>query len=180
MKYKSLILVASVVLIAAGCNKAANDNQDNNQANNTQNQQQNSQNQANTSNNTPAAQPNTSTSQTPKPGGTLESDLHFSGESDIGDAVDQPQVFQIDITKDGFYPTTIRVNKGDYVQFVNKDSDKHWPASNPHPSHIDLPGFDAKKGLATNEKFTYQFQKSGSWGFHDHFNSSFKGTVTVQ
>jgi plastocyanin len=180
MKYKGLIIVALIVLVAAGCNKKTSNDQQNNTnsvVNQSQDQQQDSS-QDTQLEGTPEV--NDTPDSNNSVDNTLEGDLHFSGEDDIGMPADQPEVFQIDITKDGFYPTSLRLRKGDYVQFVNKDTQKHWPASDPHPTHTALPAFDAKKSLATNEKFVFQFNTSGDWVFHDHMNPSSKGTITVQ
>lgn len=86
---------------------------------------------------------------------------------------------QIVINANGFSPANITVKQGTVVTFVNKDSQAHWPASNPHPVHSDLPGFDALKGLTTGGVYSYTFTKLGTWGFHDHVNPVNHGSVTV-
>ncbi len=90
------------------------------------------------------------------------------------------QQHEIDMGADGFNPSTITVKQGDWVVFVNKDTQPHWPASNPHPTHTDLPGFDALRRIARGDSYKYQFKKAGTWGFHDHLNPSNGGSVTVQ
>lgn len=187
MKYKAnfkvVLLAAAVLLIAAGCNKAAQNNTENQNQNATQQTQENqssdSQNQNNNqqaANNTPAN--TTNQKPVPEPGGTLAGDLHFSGESD---AMDQsPEVLEVQITKDGFTPSTITVHAGDYVQFVNKDTVAHRPASDPHPTHTDLPGFDSKNPLQPGDKYRFQFTKVGTWGYHDHLNPTTHGEVIVK
>jgi plastocyanin len=84
------------------------------------------------------------------------------------------------MTADGFVPSTITIQKGDYVQFTNSDSNLHWPASGPHPAHTALPGFDALKGITAGNYYRYQFTKVGTWYFHDHLNPSLKGSVVVK
>jgi len=87
---------------------------------------------------------------------------------------------EIDITSSGFTPSDVTVKSGTVVTFKNTDSSKqHWPASNPHPSHTDLPGFDSLKGLAQNETYSFTFTKLGKWKFHDHLNERLGGSVTV-
>ena len=169
MKYRILIAVAMVALIAAGCNKANN-------TNNTENTQQETENttpeQTETSTgDATAASPSGSTPATSAP--------TFSDEDDVK-PVDQPEVREIKITSTGFSPSTITIMKGDYVQFTNTDSAKHWPASDPHPAHTGLSGFDATRGLASGEKYTYQFMNTGTFSFHDHMNASLKGSVIVK
>ena len=179
MKFKGLLIIALVLLVAAGCNKKAEENQPETNSNQSQ-QTQNNESTPTDSGDVSDAVANSNPQNTPSSPATLESDIRFSGEPGMSDANDQPQVYQIDITKDGFYPASFTIRKGDYVQFVNKDTAKHWPASDPHPKHNDLPGFDAKAGLALNEKFTYQFNTSGEWKYHDHLNPSVKGVMIVQ
>lgn len=86
----------------------------------------------------------------------------------------------ISVTDTGFSPVTITVPAGTTVTFVNNGQGLHWPASDVHPTHQLLPGFDALRGLATGETYSYTFSKAGSWTCHDHLNPTFKCTVVVQ
>ena len=100
----------------------------------------------------------------------------------------------VEITSTGFSPKTLTIKAGEKVTFVNKGSGAHWPASAVHPTHAVYPGsglikcgtaeqaniFDACKGLATNEEFTFTFNSKGSWNYHDHQNPSLTGTVVVE
>ena len=95
---------------------------------------------------------------------------------------------QITITADGFSPKTITVKAGDTVTFFNEDSNQHWPASAMHPTHNVYPEsggcigskFDACKGLAQGESFSFTFNKKGSWKYHDHLSVTSTGTVVVE
>lgn len=86
----------------------------------------------------------------------------------------------VQINADGFSPATISVKSGDIVTFVNKDSGPHRVASNPHPTHTDLPGFDSLKDLGAGESYSFTFVKKGTWGYHDHLNPSHLGKVVVE
>jgi plastocyanin len=85
----------------------------------------------------------------------------------------------ISITANGFNPKEIKITKGTKVVFTNNDTAQHWPASNPHPLHTLYPGFDALKGLAQGETYTFTFDKVGNWGYHDHLNPSVHGEIKV-
>lgn len=90
-----------------------------------------------------------------------------------------PSTVEIDITENGFFPAVITVKEGTSVVFKNKDGDGHWPASNQHPSHMDLPGFDSLQPVASGNTYAYTFTKLGTWGFHDHLHPNLHGSVIV-
>ena len=93
----------------------------------------------------------------------------------------------IRITSSGFEPKTLTVKAGTTVTFVNEDTNQHWPASAMHPTHNVYPEsggcigskFDACKGLAQGESFSFTFNEKGSWGYHDHLQTSITGKIVV-
>ena len=104
--------------------------------------------------------------------------------------------YTIEITSAGFSPNTLKVKTGDSVTFINKDSDKHWPASDIHPTHTLYPGtnigtcfsgtdeekakmFDACRALEQGESWSFTFNEKGIWGYHDHKASTLVGTIEV-
>src|SRR3990167_9423379 len=50
----------------------------------------------------------------------------------------------VTISKNGFVPATLSIKKSQTVEWVNNDDVPHRVASNPHPTHTGLPGFDSK------------------------------------
>lgn len=86
----------------------------------------------------------------------------------------------VEMTDTGIVPTTITVKSGTTITFVNKGQQPHWPASDPHPIHTDLPGFDAKHALAPGDIYRFTFVKVGSFGMHDHLHPSFHAQIIVQ
>ncbi len=94
-------------------------------------------------------------------------------------APEAPTTATINMTSAGFQPANITVKKGTTVTFVNKDTQPHWPASGPHPTHTALPGFDALKAIPSGGSYSYTFTKVGVWSYHDHLNSSLFGKITV-
>ncbi|MEK6855405.1 MAG: hypothetical protein AABX73_04245, partial [Nanoarchaeota archaeon] len=98
----------------------------------------------------------------------------------------------IEISSTGFSPQNLVINKGESVTFINKDSKKHRPATDIHPSHKLYPGssiekcdsaerdkiFDSCRGLSQEESYSFVFNEIGIWGYHDHLNPQFKGTIT--
>lgn len=91
-------------------------------------------------------------------------------------------------TDSGFSPGILSVKKGDTVTFKNNASDDMWVASNPHPLHNGYPTtggcvsstFDACHNIAPGSSFSFKFDIAGTWGYHNHLNSSEGGTVVVQ
>ena len=107
-----------------------------------------------------------------------ESELVSSPETTDDETVQTGDV-TITITEAGFDPQHVTVAVGTTVTFVNNGQALHWPASDVHPTHQILPEFDAKQGLATGETYSYTFDNTGTWTFHDHLSSTHTGTVTV-
>ncbi len=83
-------------------------------------------------------------------------------------------------TDNGFSPASVTIKDGDSVTFKNESNNDMWVASNPHPVHTELAGFDARKNMSKGESYTFTFTKSGTWGYHNHPNSSDAGTVVVE
>ena len=100
----------------------------------------------------------------------------------------------IEITSSGFSQKTLTIKKGETVTWVNKDTEEHWPASAMHPTHTVYPGsdiekcgtseekniFDACKGLAPGESYSFTFNEIGSWGYHDHIMANLFGKIIVE
>lgn len=99
----------------------------------------------------------------------------------VADDADEEVAGEVTITmsESGFSPASVAVKPGTKVQFVNNGQALHWPASAVHPTHTVLPGFDAKRGLATGETYAFTFNKSGVWTCHDHLVPNLTCVVTV-
>jgi len=92
----------------------------------------------------------------------------------------QAKTVEVSITSSGFSPSTVTINAGDTVEFVNMDSASHWPASNTHPIHNCYPGFDSNPGIGPGGSYSFTFNIVKTCGFHDHLNPSVGGTIIVQ
>lgn len=86
----------------------------------------------------------------------------------------------ITYTNQGFIPQQLTVKKGQAVIFTNSGNSPMWVASDPHPQHTGLPGFDAKKAMQKGESYSFTFDTVGHWGFHNHLTPSDAGTIIVQ
>ncbi|OGZ44908.1 MAG: hypothetical protein A3C84_00975 [Candidatus Ryanbacteria bacterium RIFCSPHIGHO2_02_FULL_48_12] len=85
----------------------------------------------------------------------------------------------IRMTKNGFEPEEVTIQKGMRVTWVNEDSVPRWPASNLHPTHGIYPEFDPLEGIPPGASWSFVFDRVGSWRFHDHLLPQMKGTVYV-
>lgn len=91
-------------------------------------------------------------------------------------------------TDKGFFPAPVTIRKGETVVFKNNASDSMWVASNPHPTHSGYPTtggcvgstFDACKNIPPGGSWSFTFDISGTWGYHNHLNPSESGTIVVQ
>lgn len=104
------------------------------------------------------------------------------------------KTYTVEMTSKGFAPANLTIAKGDTVEFVNKDTAKHWPATAVHPAHTVYPGSDIKKcgtsfaitmfdscrGLAQGETWPFTFNEVGSWKYHDHLSATLWGEITVK
>lgn len=93
----------------------------------------------------------------------------------------------------GYSPSTLKVKKGDFVVFENKNSKMMWTASAVHPTHKVYPGsdikmcgtntlvaiFDACKGYVLDESWEFKFDNQGTWKYHNHLQPNHTGTVVV-
>lgn len=85
----------------------------------------------------------------------------------------------ITYTSNGFSPNTITVKSGDKVKITNESGSLLEFSSDPHPSHTinsELNAGDTGDGQST----TITVTKSGKWGFHNHYNASHRGSITVE
>lgn len=94
----------------------------------------------------------------------------------------------ITYTDNGYAPATLTIKKGETVIFKNQSSRAMWAASAMHPTHRVYPTtggclgstFDACKGVQTGDSWSFKFDVSGSWKYHDHLTPGDRGEIIVQ
>ncbi len=118
----------------------------------------------------------TVTTQTEERNTVLISPTPMVTPSISGQPVAPRKANEVDFDGLHFNPSTLTIRAGTTVNFVNMSNTPMWVASNPHPSHTDLPGFD-EKGNGDSYRFT--FTKVGTWGYHNHPNPTIGGTIVV-
>ncbi|MBI5140117.1 MAG: hypothetical protein HZA94_01560 [Candidatus Vogelbacteria bacterium] len=88
----------------------------------------------------------------------------------------------------GFQPNKVTIQKGQTVTWKNSSETPMWVASAMHPSHATYPTtggclgstFDACKTINKGESWSFQFDFSGEWKYHNHRKPTDFGTVVVQ
>jgi plastocyanin len=88
-------------------------------------------------------------------------------------------IVNIEIKNFSFSPAEITIKSGDTVKWTNQDEAPHLVASDPHPTHTDLPGLESKS-LAKGDSYEFTFEKTGTYGYHCHLHPSMKGKIVVE
>jgi len=116
------------------------------------------------------------------------------GRESVPETAANPASAEIAYTDAGFSPSSLTIKKGGTVRFVNGSSNPFWPASAVHPTHKIYPGsdiekcgtaeeskiFDACRGISPGGSWSYTFNETGSWNYHDHLNAKNFGKIIVQ
>jgi plastocyanin len=88
---------------------------------------------------------------------------------------------QVNIQSNNFSPKTISVKVGQAVTWINNDASPHQIASDPYPTDNTLSALNSKSDLYTNDKYSYVFDKPGTYTYHDELNPFvFDGTIIVK
>ena len=96
--------------------------------------------------------------------------------------------YKVVLSDSGFAPRQVTIPEGAKVTWVIDGKSAHWPASNNHPTHTIYPEsggcigskLDACKAMKKGEKFSFVFEKTGTWGMHDHLYPQFTMIVNVE
>lgn len=89
-----------------------------------------------------------------------------------------PTSATVEITKDGYMPSTLSVQTGATVTWKNSDDKPHTVESTPYPSHTDLPGLDSKT-ILPGASYSFTFDQGGSFKYYDGAEMKNNGVVQV-
>jgi plastocyanin len=101
----------------------------------------------------------------------------MNARGSYGLRTDGPLSAGVTYTEEGFDPPELRVKAGTTVVFANRVSEAYI-ASDPHPTHTDLPEFQS--GLLKFSGYSFIFTEKGTWGYHNHLKPSHRGTIIVE
>ncbi len=94
----------------------------------------------------------------------------------------------VSFTERGFEPTTVSVQKGETIRFINNSEHDLWIASTGDSGTV-YPGtghecgqsaFDTCRALKKGEFWEFTFSTVGAWSYHDNFDVERTGVVVVQ
>ena len=81
-------------------------------------------------------------------------------------------------------PSSVTINSGESVRFVNSHNRTHQMSSNPHPNHTDCPPINALAALDPGQSGqTNALTTSRTCGVHDHLNdttASLNGQIVIR
>ncbi|MDP3794444.1 MAG: cupredoxin domain-containing protein [bacterium] len=89
------------------------------------------------------------------------------------------EVHRVQLTENGFQPEPLTIQQGDTVEFRTGRGKPFWPASDLHPTHTIYPKFDPREPIEPGETWSFRFDKTGQWRYHDHLAPLFRGTIIV-
>lgn len=86
---------------------------------------------------------------------------------------------RIILNSNGFAPSPLTIKTGDSVSWVNQSGKTATVDSDTHPTHtaytpLNLGSFDDGATLSLT------FDQAGSYGYHNHYNPSVRGTIIVE
>ncbi len=132
--------------------------------------------------------------QTPAPADTsTPADTNGAAVSDGVTASTAPMSATVVYTSSGFTPATVTIAKGGQVTFVNQSGNPMWVASDPHPTHTAYdgtsrtthcaPGYTGATPFdqcANTNSYSFTFEKTGTFGYHNHLGADDAATIIVQ
>lgn len=127
------------------------------------------------------------------PAGVPTQEVPAPGSSGVEEIKVSSAASVVTYTNNGFNPSVIEVRTGETVTWVNESSGNMWVASIIHPTHKAYDGtslgehcnnagvisFDACELVPSGAEWSFSFDQSGEWGYHDHVNAFRTGKVVV-
>lgn len=99
----------------------------------------------------------------------------------------------ITLEQDGFEPRDLTIDQGDTVVWKADEGTSMWVASDHHPRHTEYSGTTEQEhcqngdqtGAAfdqcsVGDRFSFTFEKTGEWGYHNHVSAGQGGTIVVK
>lgn len=98
-------------------------------------------------------------------------------------SVQEGEVLNIAIDDNVFSPTSLNAylfpSNNIKVRFTNLSSTPHQIATDPHPTHTQVPGF-VSDILNQGDSYEFTFTGEGTFTYHCHLHPNMKGTITLE
>lgn len=121
-------------------------------------------------------------------------------QQDTNELVDSPEnasnqdappgeIHAIEFDGQSFKPSSLTISQGDTVEWVNAGAQFMWVASNPHPTHEDYDGSSLREHCPDGDSFdqcgdsgnfTFTFEKTGTFAYHNHQPFVQGGEIVVE
>jgi plastocyanin len=124
----------------------------------------------------PAPQPDATDRANPS-SDTAPSDSVAKDETSQTDTEDA-ETTTIVFSNDGFKPDTYTVKVGQQVKVTNNSNQPLQFSSDDHPAHTDEAELNLPV-LEPGKSATFTPTQVGTWGFHDHLDAQYTGTLEV-
>lgn len=95
----------------------------------------------------------------------------------------------VQYSSSGFSPETMRIERGETVTWQSSGSSM-WVAVDQHPTHAQYDGTslqehcnnggDVFDQCGTGNTYSFTFEKTGEWNYHNHRQAGHTGTVIVE
>jgi len=92
---------------------------------------------------------------------------------------DETEGVEIELTKSGYNPSKVTVKVGQKITFTNNSGAAATVSSDPHPAHTLFPVVNLGP-FQDGDTHTLVIDKPGTYTYHNHLNSSQKGTIVVE
>ncbi|HMH88959.1 MAG TPA: cupredoxin domain-containing protein [Steroidobacteraceae bacterium] len=102
----------------------------------------------------------------------LRTAVHAAAASSLLWTAAQAAQPQIEVKDFMFAPTTLTVNSGEQVTWLNKDDEPHTVVSDT--------GLFRSSAMDTNESFSFKFDKPGTYHFTCSIHPRMVGTIVVK
>lgn len=113
----------------------------------------------------------------------------IQSQDNLAEEVTVPYSATVSYNGERFWPEEALIREGGRVHFVNNGDTDMWIASDNHPRHdryllkdnaqCGTSDFDQCTAVGPGETWTFVFNRSGTWGYHNHVDAKDTGTVVV-